>query len=163
MKKLAGLAMHQQYECNTYFWNNSSFIYWSNNKKCGSLTWCMCGLTYFYKLCRLSDEWWSFRPHIALKVSSSLIFGFNHSNGWKTWLYKHDVTKGITIHSAFFAKNGHSSLSEIQINLSDFLNWTIFFGKYCITGKLNIVLFWLFSKGRCCKLDNRISNQFPAW
>jgi len=101
------------------------------------------------------------------------IFLSRFSRGWYMALitamaknpdwYKCDFAKGITIRSAFFAKTGHSSLNEIQINLSDFLSWTIFLGKYCITGKVSIVFLFLLSKGRWCRLDKRISNPFTAW
>jgi len=37
--------------------------------------------------------------------------------------YKYDIAKGITIRNACFIKTGHSSLSEIQIYLPDFLSW----------------------------------------
>jgi len=124
----------------------------------------MCGLAYFCKLRRISDESVKLPPQFSCQ-GLVVVDIWVSSQPWRKILIsnKYDVAKGTTIGSAFFAKTGHSSLSDIQIDLTDFLSWTTFLGKYCITGKVNILFFFLFRKGRWCRLDKRISNPFTAW
>jgi len=45
------------------------------------------------------------KPHLPHKVHSLSIFGFNHGHAAENAVsHKYDVTKGITIRSAFLAK-----------------------------------------------------------